>query len=321
MNIGMSTDYILKGASLSQKLIIFLSFLLLLNSCYFNKKGENKVLNVSIISKSDSIYNMQQKQRKPTLRVIVSSMISPKETRIYYQDLFTYISKKLDYNIEFLQRKTYKEVNDLLIANKVDLAIICSGAYIDKSVEGEIEILAVPVVDGKAFYQSFIIVNKDSKIKTFTELKNKKFAFTDPISNTGTLYAKWFVKSLGENVDHYFSNTIYTYAHDISIQLVSKGIVDGASIDGLIFNYIKKHNPERIKNIRIIKKSQLFGIPPAVVPSNLNPKLKSELQELFLNINKDSLGKSILNKVLIDKFIKGKDSDYNTIRIMNNMLK
>ncbi|VAW26379.1 hypothetical protein MNBD_BACTEROID04-1606 [hydrothermal vent metagenome] len=239
---------------------------------------------------------------------------------MYYQDLFTYMSNNLDYDIEFLQRKTYKEVNDLLINNKVDLAIICSGAYIDASVKDNIEILTVPVVDGKPFYQSFIIVNKDSKLEKFTDLKNKKFAFTDPISNTGTLYAKWLVKNMGENVDNYFSKTIYTYAHDISMQLVSKGIVDGASIDGLIFNYIKKHEPERIKNLKIIKKSELFGIPPVVIPNNLDYQLKSKLQKMFLNIHKDSLGKSILNKISIDKFIIGKDINYNNIRIMNSQI-
>ncbi|MFK5889194.1 MAG: phosphate/phosphite/phosphonate ABC transporter substrate-binding protein [Flavobacteriaceae bacterium] len=297
-------------------LIVFLS----INISCTNKKNKD-ILKVSIINSKDSLQNNNTVNNKPFLRVIVSSMISPKETRIYYQDLFTYMSKNLDYDIEFLQRKTYKEVNDLLIANKVDLAIICSGAYIDKSVKGKIEILSVPVVDGKAFYQSFIIVNKDSGINDFTELKNKKFAYTDPISNTGTLYAKWLVEGLGEDLDHYFSNTIYTYAHDTSMQLVAKGVVDGASIDGLIFNYIKKHNPERVKLLKIIKKSQLFGIPPMVVPSNLDARLKNKLQNLFLNIHKDSLGKSILSKISIDKFIKGKDSDYDKIRVMNSEIK
>jgi len=314
----MNTGFKLNNVSFLQK-IVSLFFVLLLSGCYFNNKND-KIIEVSITTKSDSLYNNKEKKTKPILRVIVSSMISPKETRIYYQDLFTYMSNNLDYDIEFLQRKTYKEVNDLLINNKVDLAIICSGAYIDASVKDNIEILTVPVVDGKPFYQSFIIVNKDSKLEKFTDLKNKKFAFTDPISNTGTLYAKWLVKNMGENVDNYFSKTIYTYAHDISMQLVSKGIVDGASIDGLIFNYIKKHEPERIKNLKIIKKSELFGIPPVVIPNNLDYQLKSKLQKMFLNIHKDSLGKSILNKISIDKFIIGKDINYNNIRIMNSQI-
>jgi len=105
------------------------------------------------------------------------------------------------------------------------------------------------------------------------------------------------------------------------MQLVAKGIVDGASVDSLIFNFIKKHNPERVKNLKIIKKSVLFGIPPVVVPRNLDTDLKKKLQNLFLNIDKDSLGKSILNKISIDKFIKGKDSDYDNIRVMYSQIK
>ena len=40
----------------------------------------------------------------------------------------------------------------------------------------------------------------------------------------------------------------------------------------------------------------------------------------LLNMHKDSLGKIILDHLLIDKFIEGKDADYNSIREMHNFV-
>ena len=41
----------------------------------------------------------------------------------------------------------------------------------------------------------------------------------------------------------FFSNTIYTYSHDNSIMAVAKGMVDGASVDGLIWEFYHQRKP------------------------------------------------------------------------------
>lgn len=291
---------------------IILSILLLI-SCNFSDKKDTKTTEIDFLeSKSDHFKNKKEESQK--LRVAVSAIITPRETLNYYQDLLNYITKELDYEIEFKQRKTYEEVNKLLVKNEVDLAFICSGAYVIEKDKDNIELLVVPVSNGKPFYQAYIIVHKSSKINTFEELKNKTFTYTDPMSNTGKLYALKRIRDLGENVDAYFKNTMYSNAHDNSIQLVAKKIVDGATIDGLIFEYAKKYYPEKVKNIKIIEKSEDFGIPPVVVPSSLGKATKQKLKKIFLEIHQDSVGKSILDKLMIDRFEEGKDENYNSIR-------
>ena len=93
---------------------------------------------------------------------------------------------------------------------------------------------------GKPVYQAYIIANKDSSIEIFEDFNGKSFAFTDPLSNTGRLYAIKRLKEINKTEKDFFSKTNYTHAHDISMQLVSKNIIDGATIDGLIFDYFAK---------------------------------------------------------------------------------
>ena len=64
------------------------------------------------------------------LKVAVAAIISPKETFAYYRQLLDYIGQRLGQEIQFIQRKTYGEINELLARGQIDLAFICSGPYV-----------------------------------------------------------------------------------------------------------------------------------------------------------------------------------------------
>ncbi len=243
----------------------------------------------------------------------IAAMVSPRETLRYYEDLVHYISRKIGRPIKINQKKTYKEVNDQLEQRQIDAAFICSGAFVEAKSRFPIEIIAVPVVNGKKTYNAQVIVRKDSPIHHFEDLRGKTFAFTDPLSNTGRLYAVERVRELHSTPGRFFSKVIYTHGHDYSIQAVARGMVDGATVDGLVLNYIKAYYPEKVKNIRIIETSKPFGMPPVVVHKSLNYRLKKKLRQALLNMDKDPQGKKILERLMIDKFVPGNENDYLTI--------
>ena len=47
------------------------------------------------------------------LKVAVAAIISPRETFVYYRQLLDYIGQKMGREIQFIQRKTYGEINEL----------------------------------------------------------------------------------------------------------------------------------------------------------------------------------------------------------------
>lgn len=177
------------------------------------------------------------------LRVAVGAMISPEETFIYYNQLLDYISDQLGQEVQLVQRKTYSEVNELLGKGQIDLAFICSGPYVTGKEKYSFELLATPQVQGSNFYQSYLIVNKDSLFHKFDDLRGRVFAFTDPESNTGKLVPAYWLSQMGETSESFFEKTIYTYSHDNSIMAVSKSLVDGAAVDSLIWKFYNKKIP------------------------------------------------------------------------------
>lgn len=273
--------------------------------------------NVKVISLKKTQKNEEPIQfDNKTIKIAIAGVISPKKTYIYYEDLIDYISKKLGIPIEIVQRETYKEVNDLLEKGEVEIGFVCSGAYIAGHDEFGMELLVAPKMYNESVYYSYIIVHKDSKIRSFEDLRGKTFAFTDPLSNTGKLYPTYRIAIHNETPDSYFGNYIFTRSHDNSIELVARKIVDGAAVDSLILEYANEIDPEFTSKTRIIEKSPPFGIPPVVVNSNIDPKLKNTIKQILLAMDENKEGKKILSRLKIDEFVIVNDSSYNSIREM-----
>jgi phosphonate transport system substrate-binding protein len=250
------------------------------------------------------------------LRVAVGAMISPKETSVHYRRILDYISSHIERKSKLIQRKTYGEINQLFGKGEIDLAFVCSGPYATEKDKFGFELLATPLVKGNPFYHSYLIVSKDSNFRSLEDLKDGVFAFTDPLSNTGKLVPTYWLAQIGERPDTFFAKTIYTYSHDNSILAVAKGLVDGAAIDGLIWEYYNTKNPTFTSKIRIIRKSAPYGIPPVVVHRDADPELKDRIRRVLFSMHEDPEGQKILGELMIDRFIEPREEWYQTIRNM-----
>lgn len=248
------------------------------------------------------------------LRVAVGPIISPRGTVEGYSPLLDYLSRKLDRRVELLQRRTYAEVNDLIERGEVDLAFVCTSAYVAGHRDFGMKLLAAPQVHGKAVYHSDLIVPADSPATSMADLRGKVFAFTDPMSNTGRLYPTYLVKQLGETPNTFFSRTFFTYSHDDAVRAVAAGLADGAAVDNLVYEFAVARDPELAAKTKIIHRSPPFGSPPVVVNPNLSPSLQAQLQTLLLELDDQPEGRQVLEALGVDRFIVLDDDAYDSVR-------
>jgi phosphate/phosphite/phosphonate ABC transporter binding protein len=251
--------------------------------------------------------------QKP-LRVAVAAMVSPRETFVYYRQLLDYLGRQLGRKVQLIQRKTYLEVNELLGSGRIDMAFICSGPYVTGKNKYGFELLAAPEVNGSHFYKSYLIVNVGSDIGSLEKLRGRTFAYTDPDSNSGRLVPNFWLAEMNESPESFFRRTIFTYSHDNSILAVAKGLVDGAAVDSLIWEYYERKNPRWTSRTRVVRKSEPYGIPPVVASSALSPKLRERIRRVFLSLANDDEGRGMLRHLMIDRFVQPKDDWYDSIR-------
>lgn len=255
------------------------------------------------------------------LRVAVAAMVSPKETLVFYNNLMEYVGKKMGMEVELVQRKKYEEVNDLLRENRLDIAFVCTGAYVKGYEQFGMEILVVPVSNGETFYYSYTIVPEDSSVRSLEGLQGKTFAFTDPLSNTGKLVPTYRLARMNQTPERFFGKVVYTYSHDKSIEAVARNQVDGAAVDSLVWDYMSRKNPVITSRTKVIGKSEPYGMPPIVVSRAVNSDMKRILRDLFLRVHEDPEGKKILSEILIDRFVVVNDNIYESVRAMDRWIR
>lgn len=253
-------------------------------------------------------------QQAVPLRVAVAAVISPKGTVESYSPFLDYLETKLNRPVELVQRRTYLEINDLIEHGEVDVAFVCTSAYIQGHDTFGMELLVAPQVNNKTIYNSYLIVPAESKAQSMSDLRGKVFAFTDPISLSGRVYPTYLVQELGFTPEEFFGRTFYTYSHDEAIRAVASGVADGAAVDSLVYEYAIARDPSLAERVKVIHRSPDFGIPPVVVSPFTRPQVKADLQTLLLAMAEDPASSEALASIGVERFVLIDDSAYDSVR-------
>ncbi len=265
-----------------------------------NQDSSNDVIHLNRLA---PLQPVARKHRKKTFKVAIAAILSPRGTVDSYQPLLKYLKQRLDRPVQLVQRRTYGEINDLIARNAVDMAFICTGAYLDSLPKKQMTLLAVPQIGNKLTYNALIIVPAHVPIRSFADLKGHVFAFTDPLSNTGYLYPMSLLVAHGRKPETFFRRTMFTYSHDHSISAVAENVADGASVDSLVYAYAVKRDPSIGKKTRVILRSEDFGMPPVVASARADKMEVNTIRQILLSMDRDNKGRRVLQQLGIDKFI------------------
>lgn len=295
------------------KNIVLLIFIVLLYACSSTPKTKvdfSKRIQTGVVDTlNDGLF-----------KIGVAAMLSPREALPAYEALVEYIGQQMGQDFEMLFSKDYATMNELLRKGKVAAAFVCSGPYVDGHDNWGMQLVASPSLHGSPQYYSYLIVNKQSAYETIDDLEGKRFAFTDPKSNTGKLVPTYALSKLGRVPSEFFGRVLFTGSHDKSIEAVANNIVDGAAVDNLIWEYINSKDSTITSKTKVIEKFGPYCTPPVVVGPNCPAVFSDSLQKILLNMNNTEEGSAILREIMIDEFVITSDSDYTSVREMQNWL-
>jgi phosphonate transport system substrate-binding protein len=242
---------------------------------------------------------------RPVFRFSVAAMQSPADTFASYSRFFGRMGDLLEGQVRFVQRRTYGEVNDLLLSGQLDAALLCTGGYLELRARSEdaVEVLAVPVIDGRSTYHSLLVVPADSRARSLEDLAGTRFAFTDELSLSGHLYVAGLLAERGLDHRRFFASTIFTRSHDRSIEAVVRGLVDGASVDSLVYESLLARDEGLRARLKVVHRSPPYGVMPVVASTALPAATRARLREVLLELHRDPAAAEALRAVHIDRFV------------------
>lgn len=246
------------------------------------------------------------------LRIGLTAVILDDQTSLL-RDWQAYLEARLGRRVRFVQRQTYREITELLLNDGLDVIWTCGYPYV--RLQDQARLLAVPVFEGRPLYRSYLIVPAADRTTTRLEdLKGKVFAFSDPDSNSGYLVPQVQLLRAGYEPRWFFKRTFFTWAHRDVVRAVAEGVADGGSVDGYVWETLRRDQPELTARTRVVAKSPYFGFPPLVARRTLPEPLIGAIREELVNMAGNPEGMRLLQRLNLDGFAPGDPRLFDSIR-------
>lgn len=238
----------------------------------------------------------------------------------FLHDWQAYLQRELGRPVTFVQRRSYREVSELLLAEKLDAAWICGFPYV--RYRDRMRLLAVPTWEGEPLYRSYVIVpGSDQTTQSIGDLGGKIYAFSDPDSNSGWLVPNSLLFRLGKDAATFFRKSFFTWGHRRVVDAVAVGLAQGGSVDGYVWETLKLQHPEITGQTRVAQRSAQYGFPPFVTRSRLPAGDFKQLQEVLVAMRSKPAGQGLLRKLNLDGFQVAPESVFNGIAENMRMLR
>ncbi|MCK9387900.1 MAG: PhnD/SsuA/transferrin family substrate-binding protein [Sulfuritalea sp.] len=226
-----------------------------------------------------------------------------------------FMAASLKRPVEFVQRDSYRETMDLLQLEKLDFAWICDYPYLH--LKEVVRLLAVPLYQGRPYYQCHVIVRKDNTVaRSIADLGGSVFAYADPYSNTGYLSPRYEIRQLGRDPAVFFRKTFFTWSHRKVVEAVASGLAQGGAVDSYIRDTLVHVEPALALRTRVIWRSPEYGFPPFVAHRSVSAEDFQLMQRHLLDTTKTEAGRRLLARLHLDGFTVGSPALYEGVARM-----
>lgn len=238
----------------------------------------------------------------------------------FLKDWQRYLEHQLQRPVAFVQRGSYREIIDLILQDQIEFAWLCGFPFV--RYRTRMQLLAVPVYNGRPLYQSYLIVRSgDRQTQSLLDLRERVFAYSDPDSNSGFLHPQFQLTSAGIRPDAFFRRSFFTYGHRNVVDAVASGVAHGGAVDGYVWDTLKRAHPELVNQTRVVERSPDFGFPPMVAAPGVGPATLRRMQMVLLAMHQQAAGKALLGRLQLDRFDAGSLSLFDSIERMTRVVR
>ncbi|MHA2620832.1 MAG: phosphate/phosphite/phosphonate ABC transporter substrate-binding protein [bacterium JZ-2024 1] len=205
---------------------------------------------------------------------------------------------------------SYAVVVEGLGGQSIDCAFMPSLAFVLARKHYRVEPLLIVVRKGQKTYRGQIVA-RAGKVTALSDLKGKKFAFTDASSASGHLFAKALLLKNGIDPDKDFKLVMFAGGHDKVLFAILHGSVDaGATFDDAR-NLLASRFPDIRDRIAVIAYTDPIPNDNVSCGKHLPPDLRLNIKKALLEYSRTSEGKKVLYDLYeIDGFAEPEPGEY-----------
>ena len=165
---------------------------------------------------------------------------------------------------------------------------------------GQYQLLGVPTYDvpgcGNASHRAFVLVRADSAAQRIEDLKGGTFALNSWHSNSGMNLPRMLFARVAKG-QPFFGRVVETGSHPASMQLVTSGGADAASIDCVTYAFLCDHRPHAVAGLRRLADTPESPAIPFITAADTPPRIVHALRRALFRIADDRRRQPILQQL------------------------
>jgi phosphonate transport system substrate-binding protein len=232
------------------------------------------------------------------------------------EGLKLYLEERLGKKIELVVTTDYSSMIEAMRHGRLDLGYFGPLSYVLAKSKSDIEAFAGLSEKGDTTYNAVIIANANAGIDKLEDIAGKDMAYGDPASTSSHLIPKSMLaeKGLIHTRDY---NEHFLGAHDAVALTVQNGKAQAGGLSKIIFETLVEKGSIDPAKVKIIAVSRPFPQYPWAMRSDLDPKLKVNIQKAFLELKDPEILRGFKGAT---GFGAMTDKDYDVIRDLAKLL-
>lgn len=219
---------------------------------------------------------------------IIFSYTPVEEPAVYekvWADFLEHLAEQTGRDVKFYPVDSYAVQYEALRAGQLHVAGVNTGGVpIAVNQAGFVPFAMMAASDDSFGYQMLIIARKDSGIQQVQDIKGKRFALTEPGSNSG--YRTPTVLLRDEfGITHDDVNLMLSGSHANSARGVLAGDYDAAAVASSVLKRMNDRGELDTDQLQVLYTSETFPTTAYGYAHNLDPQLAAKIREAFFNFD------------------------------------
>lgn len=264
---------------------------------------------IVILAISNMVTTAQAQEEAP-LTLGIHPYLPEHDLQARFAPLAEYLSRQLNRKVIIKISRSYDSHIENAGNNHYDISYIGPASYINLTKSyPQPRLLGRLEVNGKPYFNGYIITRSDSGIDNLAQLKGKRFAFGSPNSTMSYLVPKYMLEQAGVPLESLGNYEFQGDHKNVALGVLLGEFDAGAVKEEIYFEF-------RDKGIKAIGKSPDISEHLFIASSNLSIDLVKKIQAILFSLSTTDDGMTVLHaiKPSVTGIVPVHNNDYNVLR-------
>ena len=254
-----------------------------------------------------------QSSTPEVLRIGVLPDLQASKLKRKYDPLVTYLSDELQQEVKVIVPDDYADLVRMFGNAEVDMAYFGGVTFVSAAAQYQAEPLVMRDIDTR--FTTYFLARSDAKEHDISDFDGQVIGFGSQLSTSGHFMPRYFLNEQAIDPETFFSDVLYSGAHDRTVEMLLQGEVDLAAVNSEVVKSMLRQGQLDAKSFKIIWETPVYADYVWAIQPDWNEAYANKVRDAFLQLSPfDERDAEILQSLGAGGFLPATPGDFARLR-------